>query len=185
MTVINTNSGILHRRYQWKMLIVGCVLAAIGIFCICTLPENRKPLVSNFKEYHSADGGEFLQGGGRAEKGTPIKPAGKDITGLMLWVFQLAITGIGLYMIFANAVKLMLPNRRKKNKNEIEEGAYYVKEEKMIVYSKTLESLGIMAELNIGDKFTLDPKTDFGRFYKVILVKGKVGYILKASKFSK
>jgi hypothetical protein len=62
---------------------------------------------------------------------------------------------------------------------------YTVIGEKLIVYNKSHESLGILTELNIGDKFKLNLKSDFGSFYKVSLSSGEIGYILKKSKFSK
>jgi hypothetical protein len=53
--------------------------------------------------------------------------------------------------------------------------------EKLIVYNKTHESLGILTELENGTKYSLYLNSDFDRFYKVRLVNGQIGYILKPS----
>ena len=58
-------------------------------------------------------------------------------------------------------------------------------DEKMVVYNKSHESLGILKELEIETRIIVDFSSDFGRFYQVKLAEGQTGYILKQSKFKK
>jgi hypothetical protein len=71
---------------------------------------------------------------------------------------------------------------RKCNTIRPENEEYFVQDEKILVYSKIIETSDVIAELNVGEKFQIDSKIDFGRFYKIILSSGQTGYILKSSK---
>jgi hypothetical protein len=58
-------------------------------------------------------------------------------------------------------------------------------EEKMIVYAKAHESMGILAELETGTKLVIDFNSNFRRFYKVHLADGHFGFILRTSKYQR
>lgn len=60
-----------------------------------------------------------------------------------------------------------------------------VVDEKMVVYNKSHESLGVLSELEIDTRIVIDMSSDFGRFYQIKLPDGQTGYILKRSKFMK
>lgn len=59
-----------------------------------------------------------------------------------------------------------------------------VNDDKIIVYNKSHESLGVLSELPYGQKFRVNLATEFDRFYQVRIEGGKTGYILKNSRFS-
>jgi hypothetical protein len=57
--------------------------------------------------------------------------------------------------------------------------------EKLTIYNKTQESLGILTELEIGSEYLVFMNDNFSRFYQVQLADGQTGYILRTSKHPK
>jgi hypothetical protein len=57
--------------------------------------------------------------------------------------------------------------------------------DKLIVYAKTHESLGVIEEVSMGQQVIVDFGSDYGRFYKAFLGGRKQGYILKDSNLEK
>ncbi|MCX6328454.1 MAG: hypothetical protein NTZ85_02915 [Bacteroidia bacterium] len=95
-------------------------------------------------------------------------------------VYLFALVGAALGTI----ISFVIVNSLKDLGIVTKKDACTVCDEKLIVYNKTHESLGILAELEIGSKFSINFKSDFPRFYEVRLADGKTGYILKTAKYS-
>jgi hypothetical protein len=95
--------------------------------------------------------------------------------GLTVYLFALIGAALGAIISFAIVNNL---------KNMIIEECTVI-DEKLIVYDKTHESLGILTELEIGSKYSLYLNKDFGRFYQICLANGQIGFILKSSRYSK
>lgn len=104
---------------------------------------------------------------------------GMNAWGWGIGVFLLLIVFLPLYFILRKP-KLdssLLPEAKTEECTVIEE--------KMVVYAKSHESMGILTELEIGTKLVIDFKSNFGRFYKVHLADGKEGFILMTSKYQR
>lgn len=60
-----------------------------------------------------------------------------------------------------------------------------VRDEKLIIYNKSHESLGVLTELDVNESVIIDFGTDFDRFYKARTPQGSVGYVLKTAKYTR
>jgi hypothetical protein len=97
---------------------------------------------------------------------------------------SMALVVVG-FILVAVGIYRLTNKEEDENVVEAKKEECKVNEEKMIVYNKTHESLGILVELEIGTKLSIDFRGEYGRFYQVELANGNVGYILKSSKFIK
>lgn len=97
---------------------------------------------------------------------------------------SIALIVVGIILIIYGIIKMTLLTGDEKVVEAKEEECTVIGE-KLIVYNKSHESLGILTELETSTKFILDFKGDFNRFYQVRLASGQIGYILKTSKYSK
>jgi MFS family permease len=115
--------------------------------------------------------------------GQDASKRGMNAWGWGIGVFLLLIVFLPLYFILRKPKvdSFHLPEAKPEAKAE----ECTVIEEKMIVYAKSHESMGILTELEIGTKLVIDFKSDFGRFYKVRLTDGQEGFILKISKYQR
>jgi hypothetical protein len=91
------------------------------------------------------------------------------------------LVGIGIYQMTLSQEDVAEINGE--DKPIIREVMCIVRDEKMVVYNKTHESLGVLTELDVNDNVVIDLGTDFDRFYKVKTSQGSIGYVLKTSKF--
>jgi hypothetical protein len=103
---------------------------------------------------------------------------------------SIALVFVGIILVILGVVKMINGNDNNEiidNEEEttptIEE--YKVIDEKLIVYNKTHESLGILTEMEIDSRLLVNLNNSYDRFYKVQLSDGQSGYILKTSKLLK
>ena len=95
----------------------------------------------------------------------------------------IALVLVGIVLIGIGIFKYMNPDEDVPVEAKPEE-AIKVIDEKMVVYNKTHESLGVLSELEINSNVIVNLDRDYGRFYLVRLPDGQVGYILKTAKFA-
>jgi hypothetical protein len=101
---------------------------------------------------------------------------------------SIALVVVGIILVILGIVKLINGNNEiidneEETKPTIEE--YKVIDEKLVVYNKTHESLGILTEMEIDSRLLVNLNNSYDRFYKVQLSDGQSGYILKTSKLLK
>jgi hypothetical protein len=103
---------------------------------------------------------------------------------------SIALVFVGIILVILGIVKLINGNdnneiidNEEETKPTIEK--YKVIDEKLVVYNKTHESLGILTELEINSPLMVNLNNSYDRFYKVQLSDGQSGYILKTSKLLK
>jgi hypothetical protein len=103
-----------------------------------------------------------------------------NLQGAAIW------TGIALISSIVGLVIILINKNKNKDKKEIFikdiEEERTVIDQKLIVFNKTHESLGTLTELEIGTKYFLCLNADLGRFYKVRLANGEIGFIIKQEK---
>ncbi len=92
-----------------------------------------------------------------------------------------ALVIVGIIMLILGIVQMASGGEDSVQEVIVKEEECIVKREKIPVYSKAHESFSVIAELKTGDKMLIDFRSEYGRFYKVTLNNGEVGYILKES----
>jgi hypothetical protein len=104
---------------------------------------------------------------------------------------SIALVVVGIVLVILGIVKLInknenigiLNDEEEETKPTIEE--HKVIDEKLVVYNKTHESLGILTELETDSRLLVNLSNSYDRFYKVQLADGQSGYILKTAKLLK
>jgi hypothetical protein len=93
----------------------------------------------------------------------------------------IALAIFGVILIILGIVQMTKNSDNAEGEFVPKERTYFVKGDKLVVYNKSHESYGELAQLKEGDKILVEYGSDFGRFLKVTLDSGLSGYVLKQS----
>ncbi len=97
---------------------------------------------------------------------------------------SMALVIAGVVFLIIGIVKITQGVVDEEEPIELKEEEHTVTEEKLQVYNKAHESTGVLIELEIGSKIIINFSSDLNRFYKVRLLDGQTGYMLKTAKYS-
>lgn len=116
--------------------------------------------------------------------GLDAEKRGSNGWGWGISVFLFAIIALPLYIIIRLVQTFSSRELAVESAQHSVETECIATDQNLIVYSKTHESSTIIQELEIGTSFHAKLKADFGRFIKVRLADGQIGYISTSSKYT-